>query len=144
MADFHNAGLLYIEHVNHFDKSNIKERKPVVDFSHNQIVQKYRGVDGLAWPNLDVEYCVEHLSYGLAPIDQYEYISNSLNQNKKKEPDSILDLIYCCCGWNIQASAQFADYAFSFLGYDYGYVYDFGNNFSVIFCEVIYGHYDEM
>lgn len=134
-------GLLVVRRINYFTDSRYSalRRLPSLSLTDDEIVQRYKGIEGECWPIGD-EMKSLMLSHGLAPIQQYEFVLQYFIE---------ASMTLCCDLLYIRSSTlldrpSFLPNNFRFCGYDYGLFYSGFDNYSVIFNEVIYGAYDSL
>lgn len=142
-----HQGFLVVRRVNWFNKiryPHLIERNPSVPFANEEVVKRYRGVEGTPWPEIFDDVRV-NLRHGLASLSKKHPVDAYIKKLNKLYPDDIIDCIVCktpCSSTIVEASAC-PDFA-RFLGFDYGYLVSESNNYSVIFNEVIYGRYPDL
>lgn len=113
---------------------NITKIKPTIPIDLRSTLKKYRGIEGLPWP---IESGISPLKLvdGLAPVTEYENVIKYFETALTKD---FCDFIFC--------STSDADFSlpknFRQLGFDYGLYPSEDGNFSCIFHEVLFGHFD--
>ena len=111
--------------------------KPAVDTSTEEAIRRYRGFDGLAWP--DQEDGALRLEEGLAAIKDWpivnRYIQNLPNASE-------WDVILLSRLGPTRESVRPADW--SHAGFDVGYFQSQWSHFSVILNEVVFGIHPEL
>ena len=139
-----NCGLLVIRRGNWLGKESHCQQENLVKssapWSCDEIIQKYRGIEGLPWPEEDGTDMLS-LENGLAPISKLILVRNYFQRVSMKYP---VDFIFICFPSDKVAANIEVPVDFLFLGYDYGnYISEF-NLYSSLLNEVIWGKYEEM
>ena len=141
-----HCGLFVVERINWFDKDkypHIHDRTPAVAGSHVEILQRYRGIEGSAWPEEVAEHSIT-LSAGLAPLSQKHLVKKYCDFLRSADLPSIVDCIACMKVPFGSVSFSEQEAGLQFLGFDYGSLVCETNNYSVIFNEVVYGRYPQL
>jgi len=139
------CGFFVVERINWFDKAKypyIPDREPSLVGSHNDILRRYRGIEGSAWPDEYTDHSIT-LDSGLAPLSQQHLVHDYCELLGTSNPEMIVDCIVC-----MKVPFDFVSLpkqaGLRLLGFDYGYLVCDSNNYSVIFNEVIYGRYPQL
>jgi hypothetical protein len=143
----HNAqylivnGLLVVMRINYFvePKYQTEPIKPALDLEHEEILNRYRGIEGEPWL-LEPPFEEISSSGGLARIERYKDILEYYNALSK---ECLCDLLYLSSSVDLPLIDKLPE-QLSFCGYDYGMYLSEYNNYSVIFNEVIYGSIDKL
>ena len=127
------AGLLVVKRV-WADREALvpRGRTPAVGRSHEEIGRRYRGIEGLQWPQSEHSTKPE-LGNGLADPNTIQLVQRYRNEHCPLE----CDLIYIAPPTARTPVPQ----GMFFLGFDFGYYESEWSQYSVIFNEVIYGLY---
>lgn len=138
-------GYFVVQRINWFDRiqhPHVIERKPSIAGTHEEIIKRYRGIEGTAWPQKFDNAPVE-LRYGLAALAARHSVKGYFNKLCNMDSSAVVDCIICC---RLQPNFSTTLYTtpVQFLGFDYGYLVSETNNYSVIFNEVIYGRYPQL
>ena len=130
------AGLLVVRRTNpaveYPDYS--RPRAPAVSLSDEEILRRYRGFEGQAWPTRksSLESLLEN---DLASVDQYDAVKDYYLAVSKLHQCDLLYLQPVRLGQ--PANADLSDFAF--CGFDYGGYFSQSNHYSVVYNEVISG-----
>ena len=133
-----NRGLVVIERTNWFLRGgeNKSLREPAVSGTPEEILRRYKGIEGNAWPvNPAASGLV--LSAGFAPIEKLTSVLSFLDALRQTSDKSV-DLILCDRCSSIRHVRDF-----KFCGFDYGYYDCDANSFSFVFNEIIYCRFPE-
>lgn len=134
------AGLLVVERVNFFTDARYRslDRVPALDLTHIQVLDRYKGFDGLPWPKVTgAESLILH--DGLAALDQYQAV---LAYFKNAQKSLRCDLLWVHLPNLSSGTSPHPE--FHFVGFDFGFYLSDTNHFSVILHEVIYGKHDQL
>ena len=106
-----------------------------LDTPINELLCKYRGIEGEVWPDSPVLDKVILNKYGFAPVDQLSTINEYLYDINRNCVDVIVvEPIMTEYNSNILTS----NYQ---LGFDCGYCNNYGSVYSIIFNEIVFGDY---
>lgn len=113
------------------------EKPPSVGLTHTEILTRYRGIDGVTWPDVEladfvIEECLVDAGRKNQVFSYFEFISSFYRA----------DMLYCQLYSEVPSLVSLPS-DLIFLGYDYGYLlpdYQGGcGRFSVLLNEVVYG-----
>jgi hypothetical protein len=136
------AGLLLVRRINYFDGSfrvGVPHQRPAISLSHDEILRRYRGIEGEPWPECLNSDSLE-LTAGLASLDQYDHVTSLYKRIAKL---GIAELLYLSSPVPLPEDASIPE-GFSFHGYDYGFLHSELSHYSVVFNEIIYGSSSEL
>ena len=135
-----DRGFLVLNRTDITDSQLVKSgRLPVLSLSHEEVRQRYRGIEGDPWPECKDMGKIK-LEGGLSSLEQHKIVVDYYNIVSKK---------YLCDFLYIQTLPHLSNvripipHEFTFLGYDYGY-YELEDRYSSLYYELIFGFYDEM
>jgi hypothetical protein len=131
-------GLVVIARTNWFARKEARTpfREPEVSGTPVEILNRYKGIEGHAWPT-DPSANGLVLSSGFAPIEKLSDVLYFLEKLRRVSNESF-DLILCDRCANVR---QIRDFQFS--GFDYGYYDCESNSYSFVFNEIIYCRFPE-
>lgn len=140
-----HQGFFVVQRVNWFDGTQFphsRGRNPSIFSTHEDIIKRYRGIEGTAWPEEFDDGRID-LRYGLVSLSERHSVKDYFDRLLKNDRHSVFDCIVCC---KLTGAFQAASPPASaqFLGFDYGSLVSETNNYSVIFNEVIYGRYPSL
>jgi hypothetical protein len=139
------GGLLVVRRINWFlsppTGQPVPDRVPAVrGCSHDEILRRYRGIEGDAWPDgEDIKKI--RLEDGLASCEQFDLIYEYYSKVRGRFH---CDLIHCWEATKGEVQSQNLPSSFNFCGFDYGYYLSEDNHYSSLFNEIIYGKYEEL
>jgi len=133
-------GLIVIGRDNHRDRTLYpggSNNKCAISISIHEVLSNYRGVEGVLWPRQEL-LGEKYNNICVLSIDEIGYVRSYLEGvtfNGK------VDVIYIVAGND--SIVKSIDIPWPFLGYDYGYIDEYGS-YSIIYNEILYGHYKDM
>lgn len=116
---------------------SLERREPAIGLTHSQVFHAYSGFDGDFWPESG-----EHeirLTDGLAGCDQLSVVVEYFRNIRVKDE---VDLVMLEFGPTPNGTRP--DGAWTFVGYDLGFIESEWSHFSIILNEIIYGHLREL
>ncbi len=138
------AGLLVVKRYHWFRDQRVlaqtgPPRQPSVSLSHEEILQRFRGVEGDSWPDADGKPEV--------PLGGSGLVSPSMAADVRRYFDDVssrqlCDLLFCVSSGDEGAIA--VPEGFSFCGYDLSPGTSDLTCYSAVYNEVIYGLYPEL
>jgi hypothetical protein len=138
------GGLLVVRRINWFSNpptgQPVPDRVPAIAGSHDDILRRYRGIEGEAWPDgKDIRRL--RLERGLASCELFDLVSKYYN---KIRDEYQCDLIHCREALTGDVQPLNLPPGFDFCGFDYAYYLSESNHYSSLFNEIIYGKYEEL
>lgn len=103
------------------------------NLTKQDVRRRYRGFEGLPWPDEVGARAVEVSEYELAPAAELQTVLQYFGRLDPARHD------YIGCDAAIGNEAMWKRLNFEFLGYDYGHAWDDDVHCSILFSEVIYG-----
>ncbi|MDH4101743.1 MAG: hypothetical protein OEV28_14355 [Nitrospirota bacterium] len=136
-----NCGLLVVKRGNWWDRCQGKGSYKSQDGSpSDEILQKYRGIEGFPWPEEDGKDKLG-LENGLAPLGKFTVVRDYFQKVAAKYP---VDFVCICFPVRQKQMTIELPENFLFLGYDYGNYISEYNLFSALLNEVVWGQNEEM
>ena len=139
-----NSGLLvvrrgnWLEHDVEYNKE--KSINSSIPFSYDEINKKYRGIEGLPWPEEDGLNKLG-IDNGLAPIRKISFV---IDYFQKVSLKYLSDFIFISFSSDEGKEQVEVPGDFYFLGIDYGNYISEYNYYSSLLNEVVWGGYEEM
>lgn len=134
----HNQGWIVIERSDRYStrgESILAENHS--RFSMADILHRYKGIEGIPWPDSDINIG-KLVCSGMAPIERYDEVLAYYDLIRN---DRRCEIIYIMQYGT--APSDLPD-GYTFCGYDYGYYLSEDNYYSIIFNEVIFGRYQAL
>lgn len=113
--------------------------QPAIPLSHEDIRNRYRGLDGWPWPDCP-NVKLPPLIDGLATLKESSVVEKYYKEVSKSY---LCDFLYLDVSKNTSSRPYLPD-QFVLLGYDNGYYVSEWNYFSSLLHEVIYGVHEQM
>jgi hypothetical protein len=135
-----SEGLIIVSRTNAAERFGFEHdplRMPILDLTHDEVAQRYKGFDGIFWGGSEFETKYDFLSEdGIAALCDYDKVSEVLANDFPYHSD----LIFLK---EIGRPLNLPD-SFRFEGYEFGYFHSVYDCYSVILNEIIYGLHSEM
>jgi hypothetical protein len=130
--------------VNRFDfmrlaarAGTLRSRKPAVELSPEEVFRRYRGFDGLVWPELEhPEFLTEE---GLAELTDWSLVKQYVQ--KLARPDECDVIVLAALGSRFEDIQRLG---WAPAGFDLGYFESEWSHFSVILNEIVFGVHAEL
>ncbi len=138
------VGLLVVARSRWFDDKRIltmtgPPRQPSIDLRHEEILRRYRGIDGDSWPKGAGQPEVPLGSDGLVSLSMVDEVRQYFEDVSNRQ---LCDMLVCESP--VTNHEVCAPPGFSFCGYDVSPGTNDLTNYSVVYNEVIYGLYQEL